>query len=54
MDIFSGEEQALQEDPTLEAPENPVTTVNPLVNFQDPILETPESLATTFDTLVNL
>jgi hypothetical protein len=54
MDISSGEEQARQEDPTLESPENPVTVVNPLVNLQDPILETPESLATTVDTLVNL
>jgi hypothetical protein len=54
MDISSGEEQARQEDPTLEAPKNPVTVVNPLVNLQDLILETPESLATKVDTLVIL
>jgi hypothetical protein len=33
VDISSGEEQARQEDPTLETPENPVTAVNLLVNF---------------------
>jgi hypothetical protein len=54
MDISSGEEQVRQEDPTLEALENPVTVVNLLVNLQDLILETPENLATTVDTLVNL
>jgi hypothetical protein len=54
MDISSGEEPARQEDPTLEAPKNPATAVNPLVNLQDPILKTPESLATTVNTLVNL
>jgi hypothetical protein len=54
VDISSGEEQARQEDPTLEAPENPVTAVNLLVNLHDPILETPENLATTVNTLVNL
>jgi hypothetical protein len=54
VDISSGEEQACQEDPTLEAPENLVTAINLLVNLQDPILETPENLATTVDTLVNL
>jgi hypothetical protein len=54
MDISSGEEQARQEHPTLEAPENPEMTVDPLINLQDPILETPENLATTVDTLVNL
>jgi hypothetical protein len=52
--ISSGEEQARQENPTLEAPENPATTVDTLVNLQDPILETPKNLATTVDTLVNL
>jgi hypothetical protein len=54
VDISTGEEQAHQENPTLEAPENPTTTVDTLVNLQDPILETPENLATTVDTLVNL
>jgi hypothetical protein len=54
MDISSGEKQARQEDPILDAPENPVTAVNTLVNLQDLILETPENLATTVDTLVNL
>jgi hypothetical protein len=33
MDISSGEEQARQEDPTLEAPENLVIAVNLLVNL---------------------
>jgi hypothetical protein len=50
VDISSGEEQARQEDPTLEAPGNAVTAVN----LQDLILETLENLATTVDTLVNL
>jgi hypothetical protein len=54
MDISSREEQARQEDPTLETPENPMAAVNLLVNLQDPILETLENLATTVDTLVNL
>jgi hypothetical protein len=54
VDISSGEEQAHQEDPTLEAPENPATTVKTLINLQDPILEIPDNLATTVDTLVNL
>jgi hypothetical protein len=54
MDISSGEKQARQENPTLEAPENPATTADTLINLQDRILETPESLATTVDTLVNL
>jgi hypothetical protein len=54
MDISSGEEQARQEDPTLEATENPVTAVNLLVNLQHPILETSENLATIVDTLVKL
>ncbi|XP_025825172.1 uncharacterized protein LOC112900532 [Panicum hallii] len=53
VDISSGEEPARQEVPTLEAPENPVAAINPLVNLQDPTLETAESLATTVDTLVN-
>jgi hypothetical protein len=54
VDISSREEQARQEDPTLEALENPVTAVNLLVNLQDSILETPKNLATIVDTLVNL
>jgi hypothetical protein len=54
VDISTGEEQARQENPTLDAPENPATTIDTLVNLQDPILETPENLATTVDTLVNL
>jgi hypothetical protein len=54
VDISSGEEQVHQENPTLEAPENPATTADILINLQDPILETPESLATIVDTLVNL
>jgi hypothetical protein len=54
MDISSGEEQVRQENPTLEAPENPAITVNTLVDIQDLILETPENLAMTVDTLVNL
>jgi hypothetical protein len=45
MDISTMEEQARQENPTLEAPENPMTTVDTLDNLQDPILETPENLA---------
>jgi hypothetical protein len=54
MDISTREEQARQENSTPEAPENPTTTVNTLVNLQDPILETPENFAMTVDTLVNL
>jgi hypothetical protein len=54
VDISSGEEQTRQENPTLEAPENPATTIDTLVNLQDPILETPKNLVTTVDTLVNL
>jgi predicted house-cleaning NTP pyrophosphatase (Maf/HAM1 superfamily) len=54
VDISTGEEQARQENPTLQAPENPATTVDTLVNLQDPILETPENLAMTVDTLANL
>jgi hypothetical protein len=54
VNISSGEEQARQEDPTLEALENHVIAVNLLVNLQDPILKTAENLATTVDTLVNL
>jgi hypothetical protein len=34
VDISNGEEQARPEDPTLEALENPVTAVNPLVNHR--------------------
>jgi hypothetical protein len=52
--ISSEEEQACQENPTLEAPENPATTADTVVNLQDPILETQENLAMTVDTLVNL
>jgi hypothetical protein len=54
VDISIREEQARQENPTLEAPENPVMTVDSLVNLQHPILDTPENLAMTVDTLVNL
>jgi hypothetical protein len=54
MDISTGKEQARQENPTLEAPENPMMIVDTLVNLQDPILETPKNLATTVDTLVKL
>jgi hypothetical protein len=54
MDISTREEQARQENPTLEAPENPATIVDTLVNLQDPILKTPKNLAMTIDTLVNL
>jgi hypothetical protein len=53
MDVSSGEEQARQENPILEALENP-TTVDTLINLQDPILETLENLAMTVDTLVKL
>jgi hypothetical protein len=54
IDISNGEEPVRQEDPTPEAPEDPLTTVNVLVNLQDPILKTPENLATPADTLVGL
>jgi hypothetical protein len=54
VDISFGEEQARQQNPTLEAPENPAMTVDTLINLQDSILETPENLATTVDALVNL
>jgi hypothetical protein len=54
VDISTGEGQARQENPTLEAPEIPATTVDTLVNLQDPVLETLENLATIVDTLVNL
>jgi hypothetical protein len=54
VDISIGEEQARQENPTLEAPEKLAMTVDTLVNLQDAILETPENLAMTGDTLVNL
>ncbi|PUZ51017.1 hypothetical protein GQ55_6G128600 [Panicum hallii var. hallii] len=54
VDISSGEEPARQEDPTPEAPEDPLTMVNTLVNLQDPILKTPGNLATPADTLVGL
>jgi hypothetical protein len=54
VDISSGEELVHQEDPTPEALEDPLTTVNALVNLQDPILKTPENLATPADTLVGL
>jgi hypothetical protein len=54
VDISSGEEQACQENTTLEAPENPATPADTLINLQDLILETPKNLATTVDNLVNL
>jgi hypothetical protein len=54
VDISTGEEQARQENPTLEAPENLATTVDTLINLQDPILKTLENLAMIVDTLVNL
>jgi hypothetical protein len=54
VDISFEEEQACQENSTLEAPENPATPADTLINLQDPILETPENLETTVDTLVNL
>jgi hypothetical protein len=54
VDISSREEQARQENPTLEAPENPAMTVDTSINLQDLILETPENLAMIIDTLVNL
>jgi hypothetical protein len=54
VDVSSGEEQARQENPILEAPENPAMTADTSINLQDPILETPKNLATTVDTLVNL
>jgi hypothetical protein len=54
VDISSGEEQAHQKNPTLEAPKNPATIVDTLVNLQDPILETPENLVMAVDTLFNL
>jgi hypothetical protein len=41
-------------EPTLEAPENPATPADTLINLHDPILETPENLVMTVDTLVNL
>jgi hypothetical protein len=54
VDISSGEEQARQEVPTLDAPENPVTAADTLINLQGPILRTPENLATAVNTLVDL
>jgi hypothetical protein len=41
VDISSGEEPARQKVSTLEAPEDPSTTVNALINLQDP---TPKAL----------
>jgi hypothetical protein len=35
-----------QKDPPLEAPEDPLTMVNALVNLQDPIPKAPDSPAT--------
>jgi hypothetical protein len=37
IDISSGKEPACQKDPPSEAPEDPLTTVNPLLNLQDPV-----------------
>jgi hypothetical protein len=37
IDISSGEEPACRKDPPSEAPEDPLTTVNTLVNLQDPV-----------------
>jgi hypothetical protein len=54
VDVSSGEEQARQENPILEALENPATIADTLINLQDPILEAPANLATMVDTLVNL
>jgi hypothetical protein len=54
VDISSGEELAHQEDPTPEAPVDPLTMVDALVNLQDPILKTLENLATPVDTLISL
>jgi hypothetical protein len=54
VDISSGEEPARQEDPTPEAPEDPLTMVNALVNLQDPVLKATENPATPADTLVGL
>jgi hypothetical protein len=54
VDISSGEEQARQENPTLEVPENLATTADTLINLQDLLLETLESLAMIVVTLVNL
>jgi hypothetical protein len=54
IDISSREEPACQEDPTPEAPEDPLMMVDALVNLQDPILKTTENLAMPADTLVGL
>jgi hypothetical protein len=54
VDISSGEEPARQENPTLEAPEDPLMMVNVLVNLQDPIPKTPEKPTTPVDTSVGL
>jgi hypothetical protein len=54
VDISSREEQARQEVPTLEAPQNPLTAANTLINLQGPYLGTPENLAMVVNTLVDL
>jgi hypothetical protein len=54
VDISSREEPARQEDPILEALEDPLSMVNAFVNLQDPILKTPENPTTSADTLVGL
>jgi hypothetical protein len=54
IDISNREEPARQEDPTPEAPEDPLMMVDALVNLQYPILKTSEKLATLVDTLVGL
>jgi hypothetical protein len=37
VDISSGEEPTCQKDPPPKVPEDPLATVNALVNFQDPV-----------------
>jgi hypothetical protein len=54
VDISSGEEPARQESPTLEAPKDPLTMVNTLVNLQDPIPKTPENPTMLVDASVGL
>jgi hypothetical protein len=54
VDISSGEEPTCQENPTLEALEDPLTMVSTLVNLQDPILKTPENPTTPVDASIGL
>jgi hypothetical protein len=54
IDISSGEEPARQENPTLEALEDPLTIVNALVNLQDPIPKTLEKTTMPIDASVGL